>query len=198
MPPRRWKVSARRRPYNRCMLPSDLPADIRDRASHIKLAIFDVDGVLTDGRLIYAEDGHELKAFHVHDGLGLKRLLANHIEVSVITARMSMIVTERMADLGVAHVYQGQDDKLACFEQLLHALKLTPEECAYTGDDLPDLAVMQRVGLAVAVANAHPWVRERAHWRTRLAGGAGAVREVCDLILAAQGKAEGELALFQR
>lgn len=180
------------------MLPSDLPADIRDRASHIKLAIFDVDGVLTDGRLIYAEDGHELKAFHVHDGLGLKRLLANHIEVSVITARMSMIVTERMADLGVAHVYQGQDDKLACFEQLLHALKLTPEECAYTGDDLPDLAVMQRVGLAVAVANAHPWVRERAHWRTRLAGGAGAVREVCDLILAAQGKAEGELALFQR
>jgi 3-deoxy-D-manno-octulosonate 8-phosphate phosphatase (KDO 8-P phosphatase) len=180
------------------VLPSDLPTDIRDRASRIKLAIFDVDGVLTDGRLIYAEDGHELKAFHVHDGLGLKRLLANHIEVAVITARISMIVTERMADLGVAHVYQGQDDKLACFEQLLHALKLAPEETAYTGDDLPDLAVMQRVGLAVAVANAHPWVRERAHWRTRLAGGSGAAREVCDLILAAQGKAEGELALFQR
>ena len=184
--------------YNACMLPSELPTDIRDRASRVKLAIFDVDGVLTDGKLTYAEDGHELKSFHVHDGLGLKRLLANHVEVAVITARMSMIVTERMAELGVAHVYQGQDDKLACFEQLLHALKLSPDEVAYTGDDLPDLRVMQRVGLAVAVGNAHPWVRERAHWRTRLHGGAGAAREVCDLILGAQGKGEAELALFTR
>jgi len=180
------------------VLPSDLPTDIRERAARVKLAIFDVDGVLTDGRLIYAADGHELKAFHVHDGLGLKRLLANHVEVAVITSRMSMLVTERMAELGVAHVYQGQDDKLACFEQLLHALKLAPEEVAYTGDDLPDLAVMQRVGLAIAVANAHPWVRERSHWRTRLSGGAGAVREVADLILGAQGKAEAELAAFLR
>jgi 3-deoxy-D-manno-octulosonate 8-phosphate phosphatase (KDO 8-P phosphatase) len=180
------------------MLPSDLPADIRERAARVKLVIFDVDGVLTDGKLIYAEDGHELKAFHVHDGLGLKRLLANHIEVAVITARLSRIVTERMADLGVAHVYQGQDDKLACFEQLLGALKLEAEETAYVGDDLPDLAVMQRVGFSVAVANAHPWVRERAHWRTRLAGGAGAAREVADLILAAQGRAEAEMAAFER
>ena len=180
------------------MLPNDLPADIRERATRIKLAVFDVDGVLTDGKLVYAEDGHELKAFHVHDGLGLKRLLAHHVEVAVITSRMSMIVTERMAELGVAHVYQGQDDKLACFEQLLHALKLAPEEVAYAGDDLPDLAVMQRVGLAIAVGNAHPWVRERAHWRTRLHGGAGAAREVCDLILGAQGKAEAELAAFVR
>jgi len=180
------------------VLPSDLPTDIRERAARVRLAIFDVDGVLTDGRLIYAADGHELKAFHVHDGLGLKRLLANHVEVAVITSRMSMLVTERMAELGVAHVYQGQDDKLACFEQLLHALKLAPDEVAYTGDDLPDLAVMQRVGLAIAVANAHPWVRERSHWRTRLSGGAGAVREVADLILGAQGKAEAELAAFLR
>jgi len=172
--------------------------DAPERAKRVKLMLFDVDGVLTDGRLIYAADGHELKAFHVHDGLGLKRLLANHVEVAVITARLSMIVTERMADLGVAHVYQGQDDKLACYEQLLHALKLSPDEVAYTGDDLPDLAVMQRVGFSVAVANAHPWVRERAHWRTRLPGGSGAVREVADLILAAQGKAEAELAAFVR
>ena len=167
-------------------------------ARSIRVVGLDVDGVLTDGRLIYAEDGHELKAFHVHDGLGLKRLLANHVEVAVITARMSMIVTERMAELGVAHVYQGQDDKLACYEQLIHALKLEPGEVAYTGDDLPDLAVMQRVGFAVAVANAHPWVRERAHWRTRLPGGSGAAREVADLVLAAQGKAEAELAAFTR
>ena len=180
------------------MLPADLPADIRERAARIRLAVFDVDGVLTDGSLIYAEDGHELKAFHVHDGLGLKRLLANHVEVAVITARMSMIVTERMADLGVAHVYQGQDDKLACLEQILHALKIGYEETAYVGDDLPDLACMQRVGLSVAVANAHPWIRERSHWRTRLAGGCGAAREVSDLILAAQGKAEAELAAFTR
>jgi 3-deoxy-D-manno-octulosonate 8-phosphate phosphatase (KDO 8-P phosphatase) len=180
------------------MLPTDLPADIRERAARVKLAVFDVDGVLTDGKLWYTADGHELKAFHVHDGLGLKRLLANGVEVAVITARLSHVVAERMAELGVAHVYQDQKDKHACLEQLLSALALTPEEVAYTGDDLPDLAPMQIVGLSVAVANAHPWLRERAHWRTRLAGGRGAAREVCDLILAAQGKAEAELAAFLR
>ena len=180
------------------MLPADLPSDIRDRAARVRLAVFDVDGVLTDGKLWYADDGREMKAFHTHDGLGLKRLLANGIEVAVITARLSHIVTERMAELGVAHVYQDQKDKRACFAHLLHALKLEPTQVAYTGDDLPDLAVMQEVGLAVAVANAHAWVRERAHWRTRLTGGAGAAREVCDLILGAQGKGEAELAAFLR
>ncbi|HEY0178926.1 MAG TPA: HAD hydrolase family protein [Dokdonella sp.] len=175
---------------------ADLPADVRARAARIKLAVFDVDGVLTDGRLLYAADGHELKAFHVHDGLGLKRLLANGVEVAVVTARLSHLVTERMAELGVAHVHQDQADKRACLERLRHALKIDADDVAYTGDDLPDLAPMRTVGLAVAVANAHPWVRERAHWRTRLAGGAGAAREVCDLILAAQGKADAELALF--
>jgi len=175
---------------------ADLPADIRNRAARVKLAVFDVDGVLTDGKLWYTADGHELKAFSVLDGLGLKRLLANGIEVAVITARMSHVVTERMAELGVAHVYQDQQDKRACLRQVLDALKLAPDDVAYTGDDLPDLAAMSIAGLAVAVANAHPWVRERAHWRTRLAGGSGATREVCDLLLAAQGKAEAELARF--
>ena len=178
------------------MLPTDLPADIKERAARVKLAVFDVDGVLTDGKLIYAADGHEIKAFHVHDGLGFKRLLANGIEVAIITARMSHVVTERMAELGVAHVYQDQKDKRACLRRLVDALRLDADEVAYTGDDLPDLAAMSSVGLAVAVANAHPWVRERAHWRTRLAGGNGAAREVCDLLLAAQGKAEAELAAF--
>jgi 3-deoxy-D-manno-octulosonate 8-phosphate phosphatase (KDO 8-P phosphatase) len=173
---------------------NDLPAEIRERAARIKLAMFDVDGVLTDGRLCYSDDGRESKAFHVHDGFGLKRLMANGIEVAIITARMSHMVTERTAELGIAHVYQGQESKLACYEQLIHALKLAPEHCAYCGDDLPDLAVMQRVGLSIAVANAHLWVRERAHWRTQARGGDGAVREVCDLLLAAQGKAERELA----
>ena len=160
--------------------------------------MFDVDGVLTDGKLWYTADGHELKAFNVHDGLGLKRLLANGIEVAIITARMSHVVTERMAELGVAHVYQDQKDKRSCLEQLLQALKLSPDQVAYTGDDLPDLAPMQMVGLSVAVANAHAWVRERAHWRTSIAGGEGAAREVSDLILAAQGKSEAELAAFLR
>jgi len=175
--------------------PVDLPPDIRDRAAGVRLAVFDVDGVLTDGHLWFTEDGRELKAFHVHDGLGLKRLRANGIEVALITARLSHLVAQRAAELGIVHVYQGQDDKLACFEQLLNALNLRAEEASYTGDDLPDLAVMQRVGLAVAVANAHPWVRERAHWTTQLPGGAGAVREVCDLLLRAQGRDEAELAL---
>ena len=175
---------------------NDLPSDIRERAARVRLAVFDVDGVLTDGRLSYTDDGRELKSFHVHDGLGLKRLMANGIEVAIITARMSHTVTERTAELGIAHVYQDQDDKLACYEQLIQALGLTPEQTCYTGDDLPDLRVMARVGLSVAVANAHPWVRERAHWRTRQSGGDGAVREICDLLLAAQGKAESELARF--
>jgi 3-deoxy-D-manno-octulosonate 8-phosphate phosphatase (KDO 8-P phosphatase) len=173
-----------------------LPADLRERAAKIRLAVFDVDGVLTDGKLCYSEDGRELKFFHVHDGLGLKRLMANGVEVAVITARMSHMVTERTAELGIAHVYQGQESKLTCFEQLIHALKLEPEQVCYTGDDLPDLAVMQRVGLSVAVANAHPWVRERARWHTQLRGGEGAVREVCDLLLAAQDKATQELERY--
>ena len=171
----------------------DMPADIRVRASKVRLAVFDVDGVLTDGRLHYSEDGRESKAFHVHDGLGLKRLLANGIEVAIITARTSRIVANRMAELGIAHVYQGQGDKRACLHQLTNALFLEAGEVAYTGDDVPDLRAMSEVGLAIAVANAHPWVLERAHWRTRRDGGSGAVREACDLILAAQGKSETEL-----
>jgi 3-deoxy-D-manno-octulosonate 8-phosphate phosphatase (KDO 8-P phosphatase) len=174
----------------------DLPTDIRERASRVRLAVFDVDGVLTDGSLCFADDGREWKTFHVHDGFGLQRLRANGIEVAWISGRLSHIVTTRAHELGLAHVYQGQEDKLQCFLQLAHALKLDPVQCAYCGDDLPDLPVMRRVGLAVAVANAHPWVRERAHWRTQHPGGAGGVREVCDLLLAAQGKAAAELARF--
>ena len=175
---------------------NDLSADLRARAAKIKLAVFDVDGVLTDGKLCYSDDGRELKSFHVHDGFGLKRLMANGIEVAIITSRMSHMVTERTAELGIAHVYQGQESKLACFEQLIHALKLDAQETSYCGDDLPDLPVMQRVGFAIAVANAHPWVHERARWRTQRRGGEGAVREVCDLLLAAQDKSAAELERY--
>jgi len=171
---------------------SNIPPDVLARAAKIRVAAFDVDGTLTDGRLWYGEDGHEAKVFHVHDGLGLKRLQANGVRVALITARISRPVALRAEELEIAHVYQGQADKRACLRQLLEALDLAPEQAAFIGDDLPDLPPMRIAGLAVAVANAHPWVAEAAHWRTRLTGGMGAAREVCDLILHAQGLAAAE------
>lgn len=170
----------------------DISPDVRERAAKVRLAVFDVDGTLTDGRLWYAEDGHETKVFHVHDGLGLKRLMAHGVQVAIISARISHPVALRAEELDIAHVYQGQGDKRACLQQLLEALNLTPEQVAFVGDDLPDLPPMRTVGLAVAVANAHPWVVEQSHWQTRLGGGLGAAREVCDLILEAQGKTAAE------
>src|SRR5690606_3651829 len=178
------------------VLPTDFPAAIRARAARVKLAVFDVDGVLTDGRLLYPAEGHEIKAFHVRDGLGLKRLLANGIEVAIITARFSNAVTERMAELGVVHVYQDQQDKLACLVRLRNALGIAAEDVCYTGDDLPDLAPMRSAGLAVAPADAHDAAQAQAHWRTRNAGGHGAVREVADLILDAKGLLAADLQRF--
>jgi len=176
---------------------ADLPADLLARAAKIRLAVFDVDGTLTDGRLWYAEDGRETKVFHVHDGLGLKRLQANGIQVAFITARISHPVALRAEELDIAHVYQGQRDKRACLQQLLEALSLSTEQAAFVGDDLPDLPPMRIAGLAVAVANAHPWVVEQAHWQTRKSGGMGAAREVCDLLLLAQGKFDAERERWQ-
>jgi 3-deoxy-D-manno-octulosonate 8-phosphate phosphatase (KDO 8-P phosphatase) len=169
-----------------------LPAELLARAAKIRLAAFDVDGTLTDGRLWYSESGHETKVFHVHDGLGLKRLQANGVQVAIISARISHPVALRAEELDITHVYQGHGDKRDCLQQILEALNLQPEEAAFVGDDLPDIPPMRVAGLAVAVANAHPWVVEQAHWQTRLAGGQGAVREVCDLILHAQGKTAAE------
>ncbi len=176
---------------------ANLTDDIRARAAKVRLAVFDVDGTLTDGRLWYAEDGHETKVFHVHDGLGLKRLQTHGVQVALITARISHPVALRADELDIAHVYQGQSDKRGCLLELLDALHLTPEQVAFVGDDLPDLAPMRIVGLAVAVANAHPWVAEQAHWQTSKGGGAGAAREVCDLILHAQGKSDAEREHWQ-
>jgi 3-deoxy-D-manno-octulosonate 8-phosphate phosphatase (KDO 8-P phosphatase) len=176
---------------------ADFPADILARAAKIRLVVFDVDGTLTDGRLWYGEDGRETKVFHVHDGLGLKQLQTHGVQVAIITGRISHPVALRAEELDIAHVYQGQSDKRACLQQLLDALKLQPEEAAFVGDDLPDLPPMRIVGLAVAVANAHPWLAEQAHWQTTNNGGHGAAREVCDLILLAQGKADAELERWQ-
>ncbi|GGY33706.1 haloacid dehalogenase [Rhodanobacter panaciterrae] len=176
---------------------ANLSADLLARAAKIRLAVFDVDGTLTDGRLWYGEDGRETKVFHVHDGLGLKRLQANGVQVALITARISHPVALRAEELDIAHVYQGQGDKRACLQELLDALHLTTEQVAFVGDDLPDLPPMRIAGLAVAVANAHPWVAEAAHWQTTKGGGMGAAREVCDLILHAQGKSVAERERWQ-
>lgn len=176
---------------------ADIPADVLARAAKIRLVVFDVDGTLTDGRLWYAEDGHEMKVFHVHDGLGLKRVMAHGVHVAIMSARISHPVALRAEELDIAHVYQGQGDKHASLRQLMEALHLKPEEVAFVGDDLPDLPAMRIAGLAVAVANAHPWVAEQAHWQTRLGGGHGAAREVCDMLLEAQGKTARERERWQ-
>ena len=161
--------------------------DINQRAARVRLVVFDVDGVFTDGRLHYGPDGEELKVFHVHDGQGVKRLLAAGVAVAVISGRDSAAVSRRMQDLGIAHVFQGDEHKLPIYERLLRKLALTPEETACVGDDLPDLPLLEKAGLAVAVANATAPVRAKAHHLTAAPGGMGAVREVCDLILAARG-----------
>jgi 3-deoxy-D-manno-octulosonate 8-phosphate phosphatase (KDO 8-P phosphatase) len=175
---------------------TDVPDEVRARAARVRLVAFDVDGTLTDGRLWYGADGSETKVFHAHDGLGIKRLKANGIEVAFITARISHALAERAGDLDVAHLYQGQSDKRSCLVQLLDALTLEPAQAAFVGDDLPDLAPMRMAGLAVAVANAHPWVAGISHWQTRLSGGHGAAREACDMILAAQGRSDAEYGHF--
>ena len=172
---------------------NDYPAEFRERATRIRLAYFDVDGTLTDGRLIFDSEGRELKAFHVLDGQGLVLLRKSGIALAFVTARASAVAERRAAELG-AQAYTSVADKLACVSELAAGLGIGLDEVAFMGDDLPDLKVLSRVGLAVAPANAHAWVRERVHWRTAAAGGAGAARELCDLILGAQGHAERLLA----
>jgi 3-deoxy-D-manno-octulosonate 8-phosphate phosphatase (KDO 8-P phosphatase) len=166
---------------------ADISTELLARAAKIRVAVFDVDGTLTDGRLWLGEDGRETKVFHVHDGLGLKRLQDSGVVVAIISARISHAVALRAEDLGIRHVYQAQNDKGACLSELLNALNLVAEQAAFIGDDLPDLTPMRLAGLAVAVANAHPVVAEQAHWTTAKSGGLGAAREVCDLIMHAQG-----------
>lgn len=163
------------------------------RAERVRMLVLDVDGVLTDGRLYYDNEGNEIKAFDVRDGLGMRLLALNGIELAIITARQSRIVQARAESLGIHRVYQGRLRKLDAFFDLLAETGLGPEQVCYVGDDWIDLPVLQRVGLAVTVADGHAVVREQAHWVTTKPGGRGAVREVCDLILAAQGLDEKAL-----
>lgn len=167
--------------------------DILARAKNIKLVIFDVDGVLTDGSIIIGDDGEEYKAFHSRDGHGMKLLQYTGVEVAIITGRTSAVVEHRMTSLGINHLYQGQQVKLPAFEQLIKQLNLTPEQCAYVGDDWVDLAIMSRVGLAIAVQDADAIVKKHAHWTTPAKGGKGAAREVCELIMEGQGTLQDQI-----
>jgi 3-deoxy-D-manno-octulosonate 8-phosphate phosphatase (KDO 8-P phosphatase) len=160
--------------------------EILAKAASIRLAIFDVDGVFTDGRITLDARGEELYSFYIHDGYGIKRLLAANIDVAIITGRNAPCVRLRMQQLGIKHIYQGQEDKIVAYKELLSTLSLQPYQVAYVGDDLPDLLVMQQVGLSIAVANATASILATAMWKTHASGGQGAVREVCDLLLAAQ------------
>lgn len=161
---------------------------ILEKAKKIKLMVFDVDGVLTNGQLFFATDGSELKAFNILDGQGIKMLQRCGIQTALITGRTSSIVAKRAKDLGIEHLYQGREDKLVALKELLKNTGISMEATAYTGDDLPDLAAIRAAGLGFTVANAHPFVAKHADWQTQLAGGAGAVREICDFILEAQGQ----------
>ncbi len=158
------------------------------KAEKIKLLILDVDGVLSDGFIYMGNNGEELKAFNVRDGYGIRCALTSDIEVAIITGRKAKLTEDRCKTLGITHLYQGQSDKLLAYRELLTKLALTPENVAYVGDDLIDWPVMSEIGLSVAVADAHPLLIPRADYVTRIAGGRGAVREVCDLLLLAQGK----------
>ncbi|MCB2263911.1 MAG: 3-deoxy-manno-octulosonate-8-phosphatase KdsC [Candidatus Thiosymbion ectosymbiont of Robbea hypermnestra] len=170
--------------------------NILGRAKRIRLVIFDVDGVLTDGSLFLGDDGQEYKAFYSRDGLGMELLQRTGVILAIVTGRTSEVVRNRMEYLGIRHVYQGQHDKLRAYEALKKTLDLDDERIAYVGDDLVDLPVMRRVGLSIAVADAHALVRRHCHWRTRAPGGRGAAREVCELIMEAQGTLDGMIAPY--
>jgi 3-deoxy-D-manno-octulosonate 8-phosphate phosphatase (KDO 8-P phosphatase) len=160
---------------------------IQEKAKKLKLLILDVDGVLTDGRLFFDNQGNEYKSFHARDGHGIKLLRQTGVEVAVISGRKSSSVALRMKNLGIEHVYQGHENKIAAFNEVIEKLGIRPEQAAHVGDDLLDLPIMIRVGLAIAVNDANFAVKQRADWCTTLPGGLGAVREVCDFIMQAQG-----------
>lgn len=166
---------------------------VMQRAAQVRLVVFDVDGVLTDGGLFLGDDGQEYKAFNSRDGHGMKMLQGSGVHIGIITGRTSNVVAKRMESLGIEHVYQGRLHKLPAFEELLTRLNLEPEQTAYVGDDVVDIPILKRAGLAVAVGDAHTLARRHAHLVTSVGGGRGAAREVCDLIMEAQGTLEKAL-----
>jgi len=170
--------------------------EILDKALRIRLVIFDVDGVLTDGSLFFLPSGEECKVFNSRDGHGMKMLRETGVEIAVITARKSKAVLHRMAGLGIKHVYQGYQDKIKAFDILLDKLGIDAAQAAYVGDDVVDLPVMRRVGLAITVKDGDPLVARYAHWQVPRRGGCGAVRDVCELIMKAQGNLDDLLSRY--
>ena len=165
----------------------DIDENILVKANKIKLLVCDVDGVFSDGRIYLGNDGEELKAFHTKDGFGIKALGASSVDVAIITGRNSAIVANRMKALNVAHIIQGQEDKLPALTQLVEQLGVKLEQVAYIGDDVPDLACIEAVGLGICVVDGHPLVLQKADYTTFTRGGFGAVRETCDMIMQSQG-----------
>ena len=176
----------------------DVPTTILERARQIRLVIFDIDGVLTDGGLFFDNQGQEYKAFNSKDGHGMRMLMECGIEAALITGRQSELVLHRADNLKIPRdrIWQGYRDKRPAFQALLTATQLQPPQIAYVGDDVIDLPVMKQVGLAIAVADAHEFVQQHAHWVTRHAGGRGAVRETCEMLLHAQGLLAAKLASY--
>ena len=172
--------------------------DILEKAKQVKLVLFDVDGVLTDGSLFLGDDGQEYKAFHSRDGHGMKMLQATGVEIGIITGRTSRVVELRMESLGIRHVYQGQLDKRPAYDRLKQALGLNDSQIAFVGDDVVDLPLLTQAGLAVAVQDAHPMVKQHAHWQTPSPGGRGAARDVCELVMEAQGRLQPFLEGYLR
>ncbi|MFW2177122.1 MULTISPECIES: KdsC family phosphatase [unclassified Moraxella] len=167
-----------------------------NQAKNVKLLVMDVDGVLSDGKITYDANWVETKSFHVQDGFGIKRLQQFGIKTAIITGRNSTIVTNRAKELGIDYIVQGREDKLVALNELLANLDLTLADCAYIGDDLPDIRALQAVGFSATVANAHNEVIKRVQMVTTRQGGQGAVREVCDLILKATGHYDKMLANY--
>ncbi len=172
--------------------------EVLQRARKVKMLIFDVDGVLTDGSLFYGDDGEEYKAFNSRDGHGIKMLKAAGVEAGIITGRTSSVVMHRAKNLGITRIFQGADDKLHVYQRLLTETGLQPEETGYMGDDVVDLPVLKRCGLAITVPDAAALVVERAHYVTQAHAGRGAAREACELIMRAQGTWEAQLAQYDR
>lgn len=175
-----------------------LPEDVLERARQIRLVIFDIDGVLTDGSLYFDNNGQEYKAFNSKDGHGIRMLLEGGIEIALITGRQSELVLHRADNLRIPRnrIWQGYRDKRPAFADLLEQTGLKPENIAYVGDDVVDLPVMAQVGLAVAVGDAHYFVKQNAHWTTDAAGGRGAAREVCEMLLYAQHQLHTQLESY--
>lgn len=168
----------------------------RQRAAQVRMMIFDVDGILTDGSLYFGPEGEVIKSFNVLDGHGIKLLQQSGVVTAIISARQSAIVTRRATDLGIVHVQQGIHDKRRAFEQLLEQTAIPMDACGFVGDDVIDLPILTRVGFAASVPNGHPEVRQRVDYVTQAGGGRGAVREICDFILRAQGNYEAALAPY--